>query len=255
MAPHTVAQTNLQLYNQLLAQGRCTDDLALVRKAYDLASLIYAGYYQADGKPFICHTVGVASILASLGVPTRIIAFALIHNVYGNGDFGDGRKYKYWGKRRDRVRAAVGPEVEHLVHRFWKYRITRRTIDRIESGLAGSDEDERYMVLTDLADYLEKYVDDGVLYFGNAHWVTDEVAALQDRMIALAERLGEPGLAVRLREAFAAVHGRPLAPAVLRPGEQRFPEITVALSLRRRLYPRLVAGMQKLRARLKRRPG
>ena len=89
-----VAQTNLQLYNQLRAQGYSQKELVIVHRAYEFLTTIYPGYFQADGKPFVAHTVGVASILAHLQLPAEFIAAGLLHNIYGNGDFGDGRARK-----------------------------------------------------------------------------------------------------------------------------------------------------------------
>ena len=110
MSAASIAQTNLQLYNQMLVQGRSIEELARAKSAYDLACLIYSAHYQADGKPFVAHTVGVASILCHLGLPSEVIAFGLVHNIYGNGDFGDGRQHRSTPARRRRVREAVGPE-------------------------------------------------------------------------------------------------------------------------------------------------
>jgi hypothetical protein len=249
MPPTYIAQTNLQLYNQMLSQGRSIEELAQAKSAYDLASLIYSGHYQADGKPFVSHTVGVASILSQLGMPIDVIAFGLVHNVYGNGDFGDGRQHRSTPARRLRVRQAVGPQVEALVHRFRHFRITAGTIDRIEAELDSYGEFERHLVLTDLADHLEKYADDGVLFFGDSRWVTDDVMLYGDRMIAMAERLGQPKLAEMMRQWFEAVAGKPLAPQVLRPGDRKFPEMILPLSARKRLYTRLAAWRHRWRRR------
>lgn len=251
MLPAYIAQTNLQLYNQMLSQGRSIEDLALAKRAYDLASLIYSAHYQADGKPFISHTVGVASILSHLNLPIEVIAFGLVHNVYGNGDFGDGRQHQSTTARRSRVREAVGADVETLVHRFRHFRITGNTIDRIEGDLDSYGDVERHLVLTDLADHLEKYADDGVLYFGDSQWVTDDVNLYGDRMIVMAERLGQPGLGDMMRQRFDAVAGRPLAPQILRPGERKYTEMIMPLSARKRLYTRLAAWRQHWKRRRK----
>jgi hypothetical protein len=246
-----IAQTNLQLYNQLLAEGRSIEEMALAKSAYDLASLIYSAHYQADGKPFICHTVGVASILSQLDLPIEVIAFGLVHNVYGNGDFGDGRQHQSTAARRSRVREAVGADVETLVYRFRHFRITGHTIDRIEDELDSYGDVERHLILTDLADHLEKYADDGVLYFGDSAWVTDEVTLYGDRMIVMAERLGQPRLSKMMRERFDAVAGRPLAPQILRPGERKYPEMIMPLSAHKRLSTRLAAWRQRWKHRRK----
>lgn len=245
-----VAQTNLQLYNQLLRQMRSPDDLASVRSAYELASLLYSGHYQADGKPFVCHTVGVASILAELEAPAPVLAFALVHNVYSNGDFGDGKYGVATPFRRRKVRDAVGAEVEALVDRFRGLRITGRTIGQIEERLGSYDETERWLLLADLADHLEKYVDHGVLYFGDGSWITDEVGAFGERMTMLAERLDQPALAVMMRDAFASAAASPPVPPALRGKTgQKYLALTMPLSATRRLPPRLVAWWRRKRRR------
>lgn len=108
----SIARTNLQLYNQLYDQNRPNAELALIRRAYDLAAQLYSASFQADGKPFVIHVVSVASTLALLGLPSEVVAAALLHNVYNNGDFGDGRRRNADPHRRRRVAAAVDERVE-----------------------------------------------------------------------------------------------------------------------------------------------
>lgn len=241
MLSEPVAQTNLQLYNQMLAQGRSNEELALVKGAYDLAALLYSAHYQSDGKPFISHGVGVASILCHLRLPAEVVAFGLVHNVYGNGDFGDGRQRKSTPARRSRVRAAVGPDVEALALRFGDFRVNAKTIDHIEAELESYGDFERYLVMTELADHLEKCVDDGALYFGDAAWTIGNIVLLGDRMVMIAERLGQPRLATMLKEGFGALAGRPLAPRILRQEGQIGMAMKMPLSVRKRLYPGIVA--------------
>jgi hypothetical protein len=90
-----------------------------------------------------------------------------------------------------------------------------------------------------------KYIDDGVLYFGDSAWVTDEVILYGDRMLLMAERLGHPRLADMLRQGFAEVAGKPMAPQFLRQSDQKYLEMIMPLSARKRLYPRLVAWRQR----------
>src|SRR3981081_2289472 len=113
-----IAQTNVQLYNQLRDAGLPLDDLVLVHRAYELLTTLYPGHYQADGKPFVAHGVGVTSILAWLDQPAEILAVGLLHNIYGNADFGDGRASGTTRFRRSLVREAVGERVEDLLVRF-----------------------------------------------------------------------------------------------------------------------------------------
>ncbi len=88
---HSYAQTNIQLFNQLRQDGYSDADLILVRNAYELAMVLFTGRFQPSGKSFIAHVVGTASILAWLRLPAPVVAAGLLHNVYENGDFGDGR--------------------------------------------------------------------------------------------------------------------------------------------------------------------
>lgn len=241
-----VAQTNIQLYNQLFEQRRSDDDLRLVRAAYDASSLLTAGYYQGDGKPFVCHSVGVASILCLIGMPARFVAFGLLHNIYTNGDFGRGLRTPVTPGKRSFLRERVGAEVEDLVMRFRDLRVSADSIDRIEAGLSRFDETERLLIVADLADHLEKYLDGGVLYFGDGSWITTQTDVNGNRLIALAETLGQPLLARMMRESFAAVAGRkPMPDAVRPPKDRRYLALTLPLSARPRFLPRAQARLER----------
>jgi hypothetical protein len=235
-----VAQTNLQLYNQMFDQGRPEQELALVRRADDLTALLTAGYNQADGKPFVCHSVGVASIICAMGAPAKFVAFGLLHNVYHNGDFGEGLSSPLTSRKRDFVRERVGADVEELIIRFRDLRVDPSTIEAFEGRLSSFDETERLLVAADLADHMEKYVDRGVLFFGDGSWITDQMDTYGPRLIALAQRLQQPVLAEMMREAFAAVEGRPPMPDSLRPPKNRkYLALTLPLSARPRLFARI----------------
>src|SRR6266849_8827294 len=108
---HAYAQTNIQLFNQLCRDGYSNTDLSLVRDAYELAMLLFTGRFQPSGKSFMAHVVGTASILASLRLPATAVAAGLLHNVYVNGDFGNGRSGISMAQR-DKVRRILGAEVE-----------------------------------------------------------------------------------------------------------------------------------------------
>ena len=75
------AQTNLQLYAQLRRANADESDLALVRRGYDLAMHLCPASFRGSGKPLLAHLVGTASILASLGQPTRVVTAGLLHAV------------------------------------------------------------------------------------------------------------------------------------------------------------------------------
>jgi glycosyltransferase involved in cell wall biosynthesis len=235
-AMRDIAQTHLQLYNQLRRQEKSEEDLARIHRAYELATNLYPGYYQADGKPFVTHCVGVASILAHLGLNAEFVAAGLLHNIYDNGDFGDGRRKVITKARRGLVRNAVGDDIEALIDRFRAFRILPATIDEIWARLDQFNQTERNLIMMDLADHLEKYQDGGVFYFGDNHWVVDFVHQYGDRLTAIAMRLGQPRFAAMLREAFEQTPDE--VPRVLRTS-RKYLELIVPMSCRRRVYPLL----------------
>ena len=63
---HHPAQTNLQLYNQLLALSWPADDLERVRAAYEFVDELFSGLHRGSGKTFIAHLIGTASVAAGV---------------------------------------------------------------------------------------------------------------------------------------------------------------------------------------------
>ena len=247
-----IAQTNLQLLNQLRERGLPIDELVEVRRAYEFLTTLYAGHYQADGKPFVAHGVGVASLLASLDQPAEMIRVGLLHNIYGNADFGDGLEYGVTPARRKLVREAVGSGLEELLIRFRELRPQMQTIADVRRELPRWDESDRRLVLVELADHLEKYVDLGVLYFGENDWIVGRTDSAGADLLAIAEELGEPGLAAMLSKAFdeAAAHAEGF-PAELRPtAGRRYLGLVMPRSCETRLSLRVRSRTGRLRHRI-----
>jgi hypothetical protein len=111
------AQTNLQLYRQLIDAGWSEPDLLRARAAHDLSSELFAGCYRPSNKTFIAHLVGTASALAAWGEPPDTVLAGLLHSSYLYGDFGDGT----WGvgpEKRRLLRDRVGEDAERLVNEY-----------------------------------------------------------------------------------------------------------------------------------------
>jgi (p)ppGpp synthase/HD superfamily hydrolase len=247
-----IAQTNIQLYNQLLARELPVDELVVVHRAYELLTTLYPAYYQADGKPFVAHGVGVASIVAELGEPAETVAVGLLHNVYGNADFGDGRRRGATPFRRRLVRDAVGAGVEAMLERFQDIRVTRSTIEETRRTLSTRSPADRSLLLVELADYLEKYTDMGVLYYAQNDWVVGTTEQIGDQLVALAGELGQPRLGDELGAAFAAAAAHDPVPAELAPSDgRRYLTLVAPHSLRPRLAPRLHPSGQRARRALR----
>src|SRR4051794_35545495 len=114
---HELAQTNLQLYNQLVARGWSASQLARTRRAYELMTDLFAGQLRPSGKTFLAHLVGTASALATAGARADLLDAGLLHAAYTHGDFGDGRRDAAVPKRAI-VRAAIGATAEALVDEY-----------------------------------------------------------------------------------------------------------------------------------------
>ena len=195
------AQTNIQLYNQLLSEGYSKEDLVCVLKVYELASHLFTGRYLIHGKTHIAHVVRAASILGSLHVPATVVAAGLIHNVYKNGDFGTEDKGITKAKRRY-VTRAVGQEVEQYVADFALLKWSPKTFPSIRDGLSASSTIEQKVVLLRLADLLEHNLDSGVLYYHPRQRDRYFSHHINPIMIQMAEQLRYSILAQELQQAY-----------------------------------------------------
>ena len=145
------------------------------------------------------------------------------------------------------VVAALGEAAEDLISRFPAYRITLETIDDISARLNEFDEEERYLVLIDLADHLEKYADLGVLYYGEDCWAREIVELHGDRLCEIARCLDQPDLGFSLSEAFKVVEAedKTLSGRLRSSDGRRHMTLIVPRSCRRRAIPYLASRLQK----------
>ena len=165
---HNYAQTNIQLYGQLLAAGYSKEELRRIRDTYALAAVLFSGRVQPSGKTFISHVVGTASILASLGSNSELICAALLHNVYKNGEFGN-RKPGVSHRKRREMKSVVGDAVEGYLAAFVGLPWRRKQIASMGNKLDTLDAFERGALLIRAADQLEKLLDLEVLYYAQGH--------------------------------------------------------------------------------------
>jgi (p)ppGpp synthase/HD superfamily hydrolase len=195
------AQTHLQLLNQLRDHGFSSADLVTVDSAHTYARELFAGCYRASGKPFVCHLVGTASVLASLDVPVAVVTAGLLHAVYMRGDFGAG-----WLGRSDlkraQVRQRIGTEIEDLIHRYTLHPWEIDTPAAIETRLAQGDQIDRAVVLIRLANEVDDHFDAGILYCRDATVRLERVRQVRHAVVDTARRLGQPKLSSALEIAF-----------------------------------------------------
>jgi (p)ppGpp synthase/HD superfamily hydrolase len=195
------AQTNLQLYTQLRRAEAGERDLGLVRAGYDLAMHLCPASFRGSGKPLLAHLVGTASILTSIGQSARVVTAGLLHAAYVFGDFGDGRSGIH-EPRRERLRQAVGREVEELVARYTRFDWNKNTIPAIRDRVESLTPIERDVLVIRLANELEDHLDAGVLYCGNGETRRPYILSPLNQSVEMARSLGLTKLAAELDAAF-----------------------------------------------------
>lgn len=192
------AQTNLQLFAQLMRAQVPEPELALLRRAYVLAVELFTGLVRPNGKPFLAHAVGTASVLAELGADAETVAAGMLHAAYALGDFGDGRRGRTPSKQR-RLCDLVGEGVERRITRYNRLRWSGARIREIQKEPDALDALDREVVLMRLANELEDHLDLGACFVAEPPG-RDRLEAARD----LAEALGHPRLAEDLRACLAA---------------------------------------------------
>lgn len=81
-----------------------SDDISIIKKAYDLAVRAHNGQLRRSGEPFIVHPLSVAIILADLEMDKETIAAGLLHDVVEDTEIS-----------YDEIMEQFGEDVAHLV--------------------------------------------------------------------------------------------------------------------------------------------
>ncbi len=104
-------------------------DLSLVERAYAAAEKAHSGQTRRSGEPYITHPVAVAQILADLGIGSKTIAAALLHDTVEDNDY-----------TLDELRDAFGDEIAMLVDGVTK-------LDKVKYGDSAQAETVRKMIV------------------------------------------------------------------------------------------------------------
>jgi hypothetical protein len=203
-----IAQTNLQLYNQLIAAGWSDADLDRTQAAYALAADLFAGQIRSSCKTFLEHLVGTASAVAAVGGRPALVHAGLLHATYTFGEFGDGERNATESKRAA-VRAVIGAEAEELVTEYASLGYSAATIQDWQERAHMLSPREHDLAVLRLANEVDEHIDFGTRYSDrNGHPMSSD--SVFEEMIVLAEELDEPALAdlmerIRVGEANFAV--------------------------------------------------
>ncbi len=104
-------------------------DLALVERAYTVAERAHEGQQRKSGEPYITHPVAVAQILADLGIGSKTVAAALLHDTVEDTSY-----------TLEQVRADFGDEIAMLVDGVTK-------LDKVKYGDSTQAETVRKMIV------------------------------------------------------------------------------------------------------------
>lgn len=161
--PRQYAQTNLQLYNQMLARGYDLRDIASMKAGYDLSLQLFSGQYRASGKPFLAHLVGTASILVAREVPTTMAVAGLLHASYTHGRFPSPLSNLRLVKYR-KLRKSLGSEVDALVSAYTRFRLSHVLPEGTRHRPGDTGSVQRDVLTIRLANDLEDQLDNGPAY-------------------------------------------------------------------------------------------
>ena len=249
---HPYAKTNVQLINQLRREAYSNEETALVIRAYELAIYLFTGLYQRSGQTQISHGVGTASNLASLHAPAELVAAGLLHNVYGVGDFGDGRKAASTDSRRKLVRDTVDSKVEAYLYRFPELRGKFLTLLTSPDTIKTLNDSDRKVLLIILADQLDLHLDYSRIYqlrdIGRA---INYINLHGNAMVETAEKFGFPALADALRRVFKETISAEIPQVLLNQFSFAHNRIIAPKSYRKRFVVVIVRGCYRLRSALK----
>ena len=95
---------DVRALEQQLAAYLPAEQVARVRRAYEVGALAHAGQTRKSGEPYITHPVAVASILAELGMDAETIIAAILHDTLEDTELSSAQ-----------IDAEFGPTVIELV--------------------------------------------------------------------------------------------------------------------------------------------
>jgi HD domain len=188
-----IAQTNLQLFNQLMAAGWSDVQLERTQAAYAFATDLFAGKMRSSGKTLVEHVVGTASAVAVTGGRPPLVHAALLHAAYTFGEFG-GRHHSSVPSKRAAVRAVIGDEAEELVAGYASLGYSAATIRDWRQRGSDLTAREHDLAVLRIANEVDEHTDFGTRYSDRGgHPMSSD--AIFETMISLAHEIEEPVLA------------------------------------------------------------
>jgi hypothetical protein len=193
------AQTNLQLYRRLIALGHDEPELQSVARAYELAITLFADNYRGSRKPFVCHLVGTAALVAEERPRFDVVTASAIHAAYEHATWPDGRPASS-PEHRDGVRTAIGSVAEQLVFDYTQLPWDEQIIFELPGRVDAMDERTRQLILMRIANAADEIADLGLRLSTKGTEPRYQPECI-DALEAAAGRLGHRHLAAFVRAA------------------------------------------------------
>jgi (p)ppGpp synthase/HD superfamily hydrolase len=149
-----IAQTYPQFALQLMSTGWSSQQLALIRAAFDTGRFLFASRERPTGKSFADHLVGTASVTLIGGGDANSVAAALVHAAYDQGIFpnrtgGPTTQHRAW------LTEQLGPQVEDLVYRYHTLGRSATTARLLAAQSGQWTKEERAVVLIRVANEVD----------------------------------------------------------------------------------------------------
>ncbi len=246
-----IAQSNIQLYGQLQRAGYRNEEISEVARAYGLAQELFSAQFRGSGRPFLCHLVGTASILARDVAPVQLVIAGLLHAAYSAGIFSFDMHCRVSPRKRAMLGKAVGDEVEEIL-------VAYDALPWSESALAKFAEHtpraQQQVLNIRLANELDDLLDGGLYYSGKAKRSLVDSRESRRLLAVLVSRTEMPALETQLKAALSEFADQadvpPGAPETV---GRNYSYTVLPPSARARITYRIAVLHRKINRRLQRR--
>jgi (p)ppGpp synthase/HD superfamily hydrolase len=113
-----IAQTNLQLHEQLHRLEWEEDEIRAVRRTSELATALFGGIERGGGRTFLEHLIGTASVLVESGSEPALVHAALLHATIGRSPYASVTQRVRSRHYRRLIRRVAGADVLGLIETY-----------------------------------------------------------------------------------------------------------------------------------------
>ena len=184
----------------MLGNNYTNNDLFLIKQSYSFVLALFTDMCRGNEKPFICHLVGTASILADNQASPVVIAVGLLHATYAQGVFSDGstgitKNHQYIVKNK------FGDEVEALLTEYTKFPWGETDIESLLVNHGTYSNLTKSLIFLRIANALEDHLDAGTCY--NTKDMYRKKPQILFNISKLADRINKPSIGNQLLELYS----------------------------------------------------